>query len=818
MEVNTTKPARIKNAAGLGSLNLPILLLACAGILLSVAVWAVMERQGRARVLAELKVMALDHVAAIESEMILSSRLLQSVVAFHGSSLEVERSEFRDFVSEPLRNHESLYAVQWVRRVSVEAREAYEQSVKRELGHRFLIREKTVEGRFVPAGRRQDYFPIHYVEPFDRNRFLLGVDHAAEPGRFRVMQEAAELGGVRVSDRVRLFHAPPGDQDPFGYLAYYPIYQNEVELTDKESRRRYLVGFIVGIYRAKDILASASGHFLSRGLELSLVEPGSEGKVPLPDPYTFEEKIRLLGREWRMVLRPTEEILRAKASRLPLGVLTGLLMLTFWVTAYLVVLRRHAARLAEVNEHLEGEVLRRKNAEEMLSRQAAEQVRINRELDRVNSALKHLASIDPLTGLLNRRGLEQRLLVVAAKENRLGSEAFALMVDLDDFKLINDEFGYVVGDMVLKEVGQRIKNFLRISDDVARIGGDEFVVLLAGVREAEAIAVAEKIRFQIAQLAIGQSAGHPIRITASIGVVPIDGGPVTSDAIIENASLTLLKGKRRGKNRVTVHEGRLSERAATGAGRGVPSGAKGREASLAGALESLQWGHKLYAVAQPIVRLRDRKTVGYEMLTRLDHQDFHLPEDFFQIAREAKILTVVDRSCLRVCLNAAEPMDPSLRIHVNIFPSTLAETQAPQILEDWNGIHRREGRLCLEISEQQIIGNPAHFVDSVRALKERGILISMDDVGFGSSCLESLILLEPDIVKIDKRCIQEIAKDAGKARSLGRLVRVVHSCNAEISAEGVESEEDLKVLLEYDIQYAQGFHLGRPARLKVVAT
>jgi EAL domain-containing protein (putative c-di-GMP-specific phosphodiesterase class I) len=121
-----------------------------------------------------------------------------------------------------------------------------------------------------------------------------------------------------------------------------------------------------------------------------------------------------------------------------------------------------------------------------------------------------------------------------------------------------------------------------------------------------------------------------------------------------------------------------------------------------------------------------------------------------------------------------------------------------------------KGKFCIEISEQQFIGDPAYLRDHVAALKERNIQVAIDDVGFGRSSLESLIILEPDIVKIDRKYVTGIAAEPSKARLLKRLVKVVHSLGAELIAEGIEEREELAVLLEAGVKYGQGWLWGKP--------
>jgi len=221
--------------------------------------------------------------------------------------------------------------------------------------------------------------------------------------------------------------------------------------------------------------------------------------------------------------------------------------------------------------------------------------------------------------------------------------------------------------------------------------------------------------------------------------------------------------------------------------------------------------NKFYAVRQPIVRLKDRKLIGYELLSRLDHTDYVSPKDFFKLAMDARVLAFIDRLCLQTCVKANDDVSSDCRIHVNLFPSTISEIPPKQLLSEFRK-WKDKIRFCIEISEQQIIGDPSHLVDAVRTIQQSGILVAVDDIGFGSSCLESLVLLEPDIVKIDKCCVENIHKDQWKVRAMKRLLKIIQSCDAQAHAEGIESEEELNILIDLGVKYGQGFLFSEPVR------
>jgi EAL domain-containing protein (putative c-di-GMP-specific phosphodiesterase class I) len=177
---------------------------------------------------------------------------------------------------------------------------------------------------------------------------------------------------------------------------------------------------------------------------------------------------------------------------------------------------------------------------------------------------------------------------------------------------------------------------------------------------------------------------------------------------------------------------------------------------------------------------------------------------------ENNMLTLVDRHCFRSCVSASAALPPKIHRHINLFPATIIDLAVEELVEKLAMSCPAES-YCLEISEQQLLGEPSHLIGPVEELKRYGISIAVDDVGFGNTCLESLILLEPDVIKLDKKYIRGIAQDIHVERSLRRTLKVAEDLNAEVIAEGIETQEDLDKLKELGVKYGQGFYLGRPA-------
>ena len=427
--------------------------------------------------------------------------------------------------------------------------------------------------------------------------------------------------------------------------------------------------------------------------------------------------------------------------------------------------------------------------------------RLRKKLLETNQRLEKLALMDSATEVLNRRGLQEILAHEIPRASRKQSNLLVLSIDLDDFQRINDSLGAKVGDVVLCEVAKKLRATLRATDYVARIGGDEFMVLLPDTRFAEGVRVAEKVRVAISSTVIELSQNGPSKITASLGLANInlfeaEGISPSIDDLIFRARRELFKSKEGGKNRVSCSQPPeiLAEESAV---EEIPS-----------IQQLLRSGKTFHALMQPIFRLSDMSEWGFEFLSRSSVKGYEMPGDFLRASLETNILTLVDQHCLKACISASASLPGWVRRHVNLFPSTMIGVPVEQLLEVFP--QDKPGIYCVEISEQQIIGDPSYLVSVVTALKRAGILIAIDDLGFGRSCLESLILLEPDIIKIDKRCVTGIAGNPAHERSLERLLKMAASLGAEVVAEGIESRSDFELLRSMGVAYGQGFFLGEP--------
>ncbi len=404
------------------------------------------------------------------------------------------------------------------------------------------------------------------------------------------------------------------------------------------------------------------------------------------------------------------------------------------------------------------------------------------------------SSLDPLTRVLNRYGLATRLTSEVAMARSCGHALSAVVVNCDELRIINSHHGVILGDVALAEVAQRLRDSVRPDDAIARIGGDEFVVILRGQDAAVAMQVAERIRQAVGQRPISESHG-PVTMTVSVAVSPVDPRTDTLDPLLRELDMAMRRSKQVGRNRVTTTEMPI-----------ITSPERDRRSRVTDAMAQLQ------VAAQDLVELEGGTRIGVELLVRGPRGELESPTDLFRTAFECDLLGTLDEACLRACLSQAHRFGAA-DVHINVYPRTLLALE-PEHLLDFLASAARPERICFELCEQQIMGRPVYLVERLRALRALGFRIAVDDVGFGNSCLESLIVLEPDIVKIDRCFVAGVSAQPELAKNLERLLRVAKALGAMSVVEGVEDAADAAMARAMGADCGQGFLWSRPKLLE----
>ncbi len=408
------------------------------------------------------------------------------------------------------------------------------------------------------------------------------------------------------------------------------------------------------------------------------------------------------------------------------------------------------------------------------------------DLRREKEKLENITQHDYLTELLNRRGMECVLTRELQNTKRKQSSLIAAIVDLDNFKAVNDRFGHLVGDQVLRHVSHILKTTVRTIDWVGRIGGDEFLLLLPETTLHQGVSIAERVRAALADSILSTSEGD-IQQTASFGLAALPADICSIEEVLELTKVVLKQCKLSGKNCVYA-EGNVT----TGSAK---------------VLESIFDLGSYITVCQSVVDLHSNEITGYECLTRGASGDLEMPNEFFRIARENSALAILDLHCLRLSLARLSKIDDSKIGFINLHPATLLEVPISKIVDQIVEL-KGEREICIDLSVKRIMADARSLVEPITELKKAGIKIALDDVGFGNSSLESIVMLKPEFIKIDESIIRNISENSDNRNCLEGLLSTLSHLPISMIAEGIETECDFNTVRNLGVRLGQGFHFG----------
>ncbi|ACU37312.1 putative bifunctional diguanylate cyclase/phosphodiesterase [Actinosynnema mirum] len=416
---------------------------------------------------------------------------------------------------------------------------------------------------------------------------------------------------------------------------------------------------------------------------------------------------------------------------------------------------------------------------------------------RVHDELLALAEQDPLTGLANRRAVTREL------ERRLatGGTGSLLLLDLDNFKDVNDLRGHAVGDRLMRALAAALRTRLEPEHLIGRLGGDEFAVVLPDTGPADAARVAEHLRDTIARLPLATPA---TRTTISTGVAGYGTSGDTWELVLANADLALYASKAAGRNRVTVYEpGHYADTA--------------KRVSVLDRLRGALDGGGLALHAMPMVRLATGRVLGHELLLRLeDGQEPRLgPADFLPEAERTNLVHEIDRWVLATAIDTlVRHPDPELRFNVNVSGRTLEDPEfGGFVLDRLAGAGVAPGRLGIEITETAAVTNLDAARTLAHQLRGHGCRIVLDDFGSGFGSFVHLKHLPITGIKIDGEFVRGIDERGPDAVLVSGIMRIAQGLGLSAVAEWVERPEQVRTLTSLGVRVGQGFHLGGPVPL-----
>jgi diguanylate cyclase (GGDEF)-like protein/PAS domain S-box-containing protein len=417
--------------------------------------------------------------------------------------------------------------------------------------------------------------------------------------------------------------------------------------------------------------------------------------------------------------------------------------------------------------------------------------------------IHHVAQHDVLTGLPNRSLLQDRLSQAVAYSMRCAHPVWVMLIDLDRFKFVNDSMGHKAGDVLLMTVAARLRSALRETDTVARLSGDEFVVILTEHEDEKLSAdIVQRLMDSVAQPVMLGSKEFFVTCSIGVAVYPTDGAP--ADSLIEHADIAMYRAKKLGRNNFQFYTPAMNDEAM-------------ERVRIESALRSALERNEFVLHYQPQVDLASGEIVGMEALLRWKHPEMGMvaPIRFIGVAEETGLIVQIGAWVMRTaCLQTRAWQDAGLgqlRVAVNLsarqfgaaslvgeISQVLAETRLPA------------ASLEIELTESLFMSDVTLAVELLHSLKALGVNLSIDDFGTGYSSLSYLSRFPIDVLKIDRSFVAEITRGSNGAPIVASIIALAHNLKLDVIAEGVETEEQLDYLRSNGCDQIQGFYFSRP--------
>jgi diguanylate cyclase (GGDEF)-like protein/PAS domain S-box-containing protein len=417
--------------------------------------------------------------------------------------------------------------------------------------------------------------------------------------------------------------------------------------------------------------------------------------------------------------------------------------------------------------------------------------------------IAHIAQHDALTGLPNRSLLQDRLGQAVAYSVRSGHPLWVMLIDLDRFKFVNDSMGHKAGDVLLMTIAARLRSALRDTDTVARLSGDEFVLILTEHDDEHLNPeIVQRLMDAVAQPVMLGSKEFFVTCSIGVAVYPTDGAG--ADSLIEHADIAMYRAKQLGRNNFQFYTPAMNEEAM-------------ERVRIESALRCALERNQFVLHYQPQVNLESGQVVGMEALIRWQHPELGVvaPHRFVSVAEETGLIVPIGAWVMRTaCAQNKAWQDAGLghlRVAVNL---SARQFGAPDLLADIAAVLAQTGlapdRLEIELTESLFMSDVTVAVDTLHGMKRLGVNLSIDDFGTGYSSLSYLSRFPIDVLKIDRSFVSDITRDASDAAIVASIIALAHNLKLDVIAEGVETAEQLAYLRRHHCDEMQGYYFSRP--------
>ncbi len=775
LDVGSTEAPPPKAAGPSVPVWIPVVILVIGGLFGT----AVLTRQGRdyeaRRIHFEFERHAEDRLDLLEREIGLQIDAAEQLAILFRSTEEVPRATFGIYASAILKRYTGLQALEWVPRVTPANRQALLSEARRDLPD-FEFRHRQEDGSLARAPEQDELFPIYYVEPLAGNELALGFTPTDLPERDEAIARAIQGETLSLSAPIELIQ---GRQEA-AIMVFSPVYRREGD------GKRTLLGLSEAVFWVDrlldETLATSRGHGIRiRLLDRTTSPPrilyrsGPEWTLSSEEhEHLRSRSLELGGRLWE--LQATAAPGYFQHDQLVMSVISGSgLLITLALAGILGVLLQR-------ERHVTGIVAER------------------------TYELAHQAAHDPLTGLINRREFDGRLMEAISHCQSQGEHHALLYLDLDQFKVVNDSCGHAAGDEMLKQLAKTLRKTIRNADVLARLGGDEFGLLLSGCSPGTEVEPVNKILDAIRNSRFVWS-GRTFAIGASIGVVHLHRNTENAAIALSQADAACYIAKERGRNRYHVFH---DEDTASGVFR--------RQLEWVAELRDALDANRFRLLSQPIRPCAlPSGTPFEELMLVLERPDGRSVSavDFVPAAERYGLMPMVDRWVVERTFYVLSTSDKKECLYsINISGQSIGDDTFCEFVEEMLARYRIDPKqICFEITETAAVANLVVAQSFIHRLRRRGCRFALDDFGSGMSSFQYLRQLPVDFVKIDGSFVRSIAEDERDRAVVAAIHEIAAVHRVQTVAECVESKEILAVLRKIGVHHAQGFFMGRPEPL-----
>jgi diguanylate cyclase (GGDEF)-like protein len=701
------------------------------------------------------------------------SRLTALRTRFESANEDITRNEYQTFSARLFEAHPGVLRVSWLPRIKRKERGEYEAAAITDGVPAFRIKSYP-DGAVAPEG--DEYFPVYFsTEP--KTAMVYGLDYWSVAERRAALEQARDydmIGAVRT----RLYDYKKGASS-IAVMVGVPVYAKGTSRTTVADRRRNLTGFVVGQFDlpllllsiratskaspalAINVLPPEQG-ISAAGLERSELAVDTARRASETGLY-WQTSLRIGDADWLFQAAPAAGSALTTTHDRALALYAAGIAITIFLAVYLVVSGRNAAQLSLANRRV-----------------------------------LELAQTDALTGLANRAFFLEQLEQINAAETDGRFAVFLL--DLDRFKNVNDTLGHGAGDALLVQVSQRLKSSLRSSDVLARLGGDEFALIQVGAedhREAS-VELAQRIVKLISEPF--QLSGQRVEIGTSIGVALAPEHGCNQEQLLKKADIALYRSKAAGRNCHTVYDDAMSAELEA-------------RSTLEGDLRDAIARCQFELHYQPFYNVDGGQRCGVEALVRWRHPVKGLvpPDQFIPLAESTGLIVPLGEWIIGRACDDATLWPDDVKVAVNLSPVQFKQAELFDVIAaalEKSGLAPR--RLEIEITESVLLERKAENESLIGRLKELGISLALDDFGTGYSSLRSLTAFPFDKIKIDKSFVAKLGQRDESAAVISSVVTLARGLGMNVTAEGVETEEQLVQLRALGVNFLQGYLLGRP--------